>query len=101
MSLEPDLFERIEKEYPDEQVATVTALLEACGTDFGGNRGVVQLAILELADGSLDRVRHHVEASKTDFRDVLYWAFGGRSDPRRLLWELRSAGQRRSHFRRG
>jgi hypothetical protein len=34
----------------------------------------VQLAILELSQGSEERLREYVAAAKRDYRDVLYWA---------------------------
>ncbi len=34
----------------------------------------VQLAILHLSNGDLDKVRHDVAVAKLDYRDVLYWA---------------------------
>jgi hypothetical protein len=37
--------------------------------------------ILQLSKGSLDKVRQYVEAAKTDYRDVLYWAKYYATDP--------------------
>jgi hypothetical protein len=34
----------------------------------------VQRAILMLAEGDLDRLRHYVQAATGDWRDVLWWA---------------------------
>ena len=34
----------------------------------------VQLAVLKLAAGSMDELRHHIESAKGDYRDVLAWA---------------------------
>ena len=40
--------------------------------DLEGNR--VKEAIARLASGSLDGLRHFLEAAKRDYRDVLYWS---------------------------
>ncbi|HEX7951659.1 MAG TPA: hypothetical protein VF523_01155 [Burkholderiales bacterium] len=37
--------------------------------------------ILQLSKGSADKVRQYVEAAKTDYRDVLYWAEYYATDP--------------------
>lgn len=34
----------------------------------------VQLAILAMANGDLDQLRHMVEVANTDYRDALAWA---------------------------
>jgi hypothetical protein len=34
----------------------------------------VQLAVLNLCGGDLGRLKHFVEAAKTDYRDVLFWS---------------------------
>ncbi len=34
----------------------------------------VQMAILKLAKGDLDTLRHYLKQAKDDFRDVLFWA---------------------------
>ena len=57
--------------------------------DHGPQAAVTDRLSLEPLHGHLDLVEHNAEVSRTDFRDVLYWAFGWDSDPRRLLWELR------------
>ena len=34
----------------------------------------VQLAILKLSEGDPEKLRHYVQAARTDYRDVLAWA---------------------------
>ena len=66
---------RIEQEFPEEQRAEVIALVDRYGQeDYERERERVQLAILTLAEGDLNKVRKYVEVAKTDYRDVLYWA---------------------------
>ncbi len=40
----------------------------------GRGRERVQMAILKLSEGKIDKLRHYLEQAKKDFRDVLYWS---------------------------
>lgn len=40
----------------------------------GRGRERVQLAILKLSEGKIDKLRHYVDVAKKDFRDVLSWS---------------------------
>jgi hypothetical protein len=63
--------ERIREDFPTHAQATVARLL-----DEYDEREVerVQLAILHLAAGDVEKLRHYVQQAKLDYRDVLYWA---------------------------
>jgi hypothetical protein len=51
------------------------AILDEYGTEpYEQERERVQLAILKLAEGEIDKLLHFTRAAKGDFRDVLYWA---------------------------
>jgi len=47
----------------------------------GPEAGRIGWDILQLSKGSLESVRHFVQAAKTDYRDVLYWAEYYDTDP--------------------
>ena len=47
----------------------------------------VQLAILKLSGGSLDRLCEMVQSAKTDYRDVLMWA--EYPEEEQALWSVR------------
>ena len=47
----------------------------------------VQLAVLALSEGSLERLRHFVAVAQVDFRDVLYWADHPPRDDEPKSWE--------------
>lgn len=60
---------------PDEDTATVLAVLDAYGTEpYERERERVQIAILKLSEGNVDKLLQCVTAAKLDYRDVLYWA---------------------------
>lgn len=51
------------------------AVLDAYGTEtYERERERVQIDILKLSEGSVDKLLHFVTAAKLDYRDVLYWA---------------------------
>jgi hypothetical protein len=78
MNLEQRSVERIEREFFASERAAVTELL----TGYSGSEsGRVIWDILELSQGSLEKVRQYVQAAQTDYRDVLYWAEYYDSDP--------------------
>ena len=60
------------REFSDDQLAIVITLLKECGR-AGPQRESprVQLAVLKLANGSLESLRAQVEIAIGDYRDVL------------------------------
>ena len=40
----------------------------------GRGRERVQLAIVKLSEGKIDKLRHYLDVAKKDFRDVLSWS---------------------------
>ena len=78
MSLEQRTLERIAKEFPVADQALVIELLSGYA---GPEPGRVAWDILELSKGSLENVRRFLQAARTDYRDVLYWAEYYANDP--------------------
>jgi hypothetical protein len=71
MNLEQRSIERIAKDFSQAERASIVELL----TRYAGPEPArVTWDILELSQGRLEKVRQYVEAAKTDYRDVLYWA---------------------------
>jgi len=65
----------VARTFPDEDPAAVLAVLDRYGTGrLERERERVQLAILTLSRGSLERLVHYTERARRDYRDVLYWA---------------------------
>ena len=52
-----------------DNLESAMALLVAAGTSPR-----IQLAVLKLSEGDLDRLAHYAEVAQQDFRDVLAWA---------------------------
>lgn len=78
MSLEQRTQERIAREFPASEQASVATLLSSySGTEIGR----VTWDILELSKGDLEKVRQYVQAAQTDPRDVMYWAEYYDTDP--------------------
>jgi hypothetical protein len=51
------------------------AVLDEYGTEtHEPDREGVQLAILKLSEGDLDKLLHYIGAAKQDYRGVLYWS---------------------------
>jgi hypothetical protein len=50
----------------------VLPILDEYKSDKGRER--VQLAILKLSEGKIDKLRHYLDVAKKDFRDVLSWS---------------------------
>jgi hypothetical protein len=62
----------VRREFPDEQFAPITALLnEYVHERWQRESSRVRLAVLKLAHGSVEKLRVHIEAAKSDYRDVL------------------------------
>jgi hypothetical protein len=73
MASREDVTRKIESTWPDaDQRTRVWRALERYGSESSdAGRARVQLAILKLADGSLDRLDEWVEVARRDYRDVL------------------------------
>jgi hypothetical protein len=65
---------RIERDFTGDDAHKVTELLETLDCPEPER---VSLAILDISEGNLNLVRHHVEVAKVDYRDVLLWAEHG------------------------
>lgn len=92
LPLQQRALERIAKEFPTAEQASVIELLSS----YSGPEGErVTSDILELSKGSLEKVRYYVEIAHKDYRDILYWAeyydndpmLRGR-DPKQLVEEI-------------
>ena len=63
------------EQLPDRDAATVLALLDRYGTRRSEpEQERVQLAVLKLSGGDIERLRHGLDVARQDYRDVLYWA---------------------------
>jgi hypothetical protein len=61
--------------FPHEDVDVVLAILDEYGIEpYEPERERVQLAILKLSEGDVDKLLHYIRAAKQDYRDVLYWS---------------------------
>ena len=61
--------------FPDQALESIMAVLDEYGTEaHEPDREGVQLAILKLSEGDLDKLLHCIAAAKQDYRDVLYWS---------------------------
>lgn len=70
----------VREKFPEDQVATVCALLAAYG-ERPHEREIerVQLDILKLASGRFDAIPELVRKARRDYRDILMWAeYSGR-----------------------
>ncbi|MAT97502.1 MAG: hypothetical protein CL608_10205 [Anaerolineaceae bacterium] len=68
------LRQKVAEQFPDEDSAKILALLYRYESPAAAGRLRVQLAILKLSKGNVDRLREYVEVARTDYRDVLFWA---------------------------
>ena len=63
------------RSFPDEDAAPILAILDLYGLEpHERERERVQLAILKLSGGDVDRLLATVQAANRDCRDVLWWA---------------------------
>ena len=69
-----DVVQRVARDFPVEQREEVLATLDRYPGDTPAGRARVQLAVLTVAAGDLQKVREYVAHANIDFRDVLYWA---------------------------
>ena len=78
MPLEQRILERIVKEFPAAEQASVIELL---GSYSGPESGRVTWDVLELSKSSLENIARFVKAAQSDYRDILYWAEYYDKDP--------------------
>jgi hypothetical protein len=78
MNLEPRSLDRIAREFPVAEQATVIALLNSYS---GPEAPRVVWDILELSKGDVGNARTYVQAAEADYRNVLYWAEHYEEDP--------------------
>ena len=71
---QPLLRQKITEQFPQEDLAQVLALLNQYESASAAGRLRVQLAILKLSQGNVDKLREYVAVARTDYRDVLFWA---------------------------
>ena len=58
--------------FPREDIAETLRRLDQYGVDpLEGDRDRVQLALLKLSEGELDKLEYYLKMAKGDFRDVL------------------------------
>ncbi len=58
--------------FPHEDLATITELLDLYGAEsYENERERVQMAILKLSNGDIDRLLANLALAKRDYRDVL------------------------------
>lgn len=72
----PEDVERVlRRDFPGDAYAAAAAVLATYGTAASQRESPrVQLAVLKLANGDLDKLRLRVETARRDYRDVLSWA---------------------------
>jgi len=100
MPLEQRTLERIAKQFPATERASVVELLSGYA---GPESKRVTWDILKLSNGSLDNVRRFSKAAQIDFRDILYWAeyyendpmLRGR-DPKQFVEEILAKGDKKN-----
>ncbi len=73
---EPDSLGSIVQEFfPEDDCAFVLELLDLYGTEpYEKERRRVQLAILRLSKGDLNKLLQLIDYAKRDYRDILCWA---------------------------
>lgn len=60
--------------FPASDAETILGVLDLYGTEsYERERERVQLAIVELSEGSEDKLLYFVQVAKTDYRDILCW----------------------------
>ena len=70
-----DVVRIVRRDFPQVAEVTLLAILDDYGAaDWQRERDRVQLAILKLAAGNLDALKHYVEMACGDYRDVLAYA---------------------------
>jgi hypothetical protein len=89
MAIDETVRQKAERLWPaPEERAQVVQLLDSYGSEtYEREVARVQLAIMKLSQGRLERVREMVAVAKRDYRDVLMWAEYPAEG--RALWSLR------------
>jgi hypothetical protein len=60
------------RDFSTDEYATVMAILDEYGAEkWHGEHSRVHLAVLKVANGSVQRLRDCIEVAKTDYRDAL------------------------------
>jgi hypothetical protein len=60
--------------FPDDDLAVILALVDQYGTaPHEREKERVQVAMVELSEGSREKLMDMVKAARTDYRDVLAW----------------------------
>jgi len=59
------------RDFPEEHASVLAILAEYGGQDWHREQTRVRLAVLKLADRSLEKLRYWIEQAKSDYRDVL------------------------------
>ena len=62
---------RVRADFPEASVPGILKLLADCGEAFAPNREFLQLAVLRMANGDVEQVKHYVRETQMDPRDVL------------------------------
>lgn len=66
---------KVKTVFPKHDPAEILALLDTYGVEtYERERERVQLAILKLSEGDIERLHKYVAVAKRDYRDALAWA---------------------------
>ncbi len=66
---------KVKQSFPNEDQEKILAILNLYGKEtYEQEQERVQIAILKLSDGDLERLRKNIETAKRDYRDVLAYA---------------------------
>jgi hypothetical protein len=66
---------RVKQLFPNKNVKEVMKILDLYGVEkYEQEKHRVQIAILDLCEGKIKKLKEYVKHAKTDYRDVLYWA---------------------------
>lgn len=69
------VLQAVEAAFPDHEATDIIEILDMYGVEaYERERERVQLAIVKLSQGDVDRLLDMVQAAKIDYRDVLFWA---------------------------
>lgn len=63
---------KIKQCFPNQELEAVMAILALYGKEsYERETQRVQVAVLKLSDGNLEKLRENIEAAKDDYRDIL------------------------------
>ncbi len=75
VDIDSAVMDQVWRDFPRDQQHDAAAALATYGTEPNEREVVrVQLAILHLARGDMERLLHFVEVARRDYRDVLWWS---------------------------